>query len=88
MSDTARYVQMIQSLGYAKVEEELLSREDRRLEQLGLGLRADPGLSKADFDAASLDHLANDGLIEYQEDNFRLTLKGMMVADEVAGYLA
>jgi len=88
ISDTAAYVRMIDSLGYAKAEEERLSEEDRRLERLGLGLRADPGLFRAGFDTNALDHLAGGGLIEYQGDRFRLTLKGMMVADEVAGYLA
>ncbi len=86
--DTAGYVAALENGQPIKTEEETLNQEDRRLEQLGLTLRTEQGLPTLDFPEAAIQQLHKMGLVTIENDRFRLTLQGMMVADEVAGFLA
>lgn len=87
VANTENYVRMIESVGHALGEVEKLTDEDRKLERLALGLRTQKGISSDEFDAELLNTLCEESLIEPAENRIRLTLSGMMVADEIAAYL-
>lgn len=85
--DTAEYRRQVAAVGHGRVEEEAISEEDRRLERLALGLRTREGIPVDVADADRVALLEGEGLAERDGDRLRLTLRGMMVADDVAGYL-
>tara|TARA_R110002096_G_scaffold215310_9_gene403112 strand:- start:24436 stop:25434 length:999 start_codon:yes stop_codon:yes gene_type:complete len=87
VANTETYVEMVAKVGHALDEVEILSEEDQRLERVALGLRTQTGLPVPEFDGEFLKHLSDENLIVVAEGRVRLTLSGMMVADEIAGYL-
>jgi oxygen-independent coproporphyrinogen-3 oxidase len=68
---------------------EQLTEEQRRLEDIMLGIRLAEGLPPH---LAPRDHrterLLNDGLVTYQADRLILTLDGRLLADQVISVLA
>lgn len=85
--DTAGYRRQTGALGHGRFEEEVLSEEDRRLERLALGLRTRDGIPVAAAAAERIDLLVGEGLARREGGRVFLTLRGMRVADDVAGYL-
>lgn len=86
-SDTAGYRRQVEAMGHARCHEEALSGEDRCLERLALGLRTRNGIPHQLAAEPKLLELVDEGLAEREGERVRLTLRGMMVADEIAGYL-
>lgn len=84
--DTAAYVDQVTRFKHAKAEIERLNPDQRRLERLALGLRTADGIDLDETPEES--RLIEEGLAQRDGARFRLTLEGMMVADEIAGYLA
>ena len=85
--DTAAYRRQVEGLGHGRCEEELLTVENRRLESLALALRTIEGVPDAILEEERAEKLVAEGLAERTEGRIRLTMSGMMVADEIAGYL-
>ena len=77
----------MEGLGHGRCEEELLTVENRRLESLALALRTIEGVPDAILEEERAEKLVAEGLAERTEGRIRLTMSGMMVADEIAGYL-
>jgi oxygen-independent coproporphyrinogen-3 oxidase len=86
--DTAQWARRIRESGQARTEEEILTEAQRRLERLALQLRTDAGVPLDWVDPDRAAALAGERLAEVRQDRFVLTLAGMMVADEIAGYVA
>jgi len=86
--DTALWARRIRESGQVRVEEEILTEEQQRLERLALQLRTDTGVPVDWVDPDRAQALVAEGLSEFRGDRFMLTLAGMMVADEIAGYVA
>jgi oxygen-independent coproporphyrinogen-3 oxidase len=87
------YMDRIAALGHARVSEETLSPEQARGEFVFLGLRCRAGFDGAAFErrfgidvARAFPHaatLVRDGLLECADGAWRLTERGLMVADSV-----
>ncbi len=88
VADTAAYVRAIEETGRACGEVETLTDADLALERLALGLRTREGLPAANFEPESVDGLVSEGLAKTGGGQIWLTLEGMMVADEIAAFLA
>ncbi|MFT5465420.1 MAG: oxygen-independent coproporphyrinogen-3 oxidase [Verrucomicrobiales bacterium] len=86
VSDTAAYIDQVARFGHAKAEAEKLTEEQRSLERLALGLRTADGIEREP--EANEATLIEEGLALRESGRLRLTLEGMMVADEIAGFLA
>ncbi len=86
--DTAAYIAALKEGRLPNHTQEILTPEDRRTELLGLRLRTDEGLPDQLLrakDGALTDMLIREGLAERTaKGNLRLTLRGMLVADEIA----
>ncbi|MEO8601527.1 MAG: radical SAM family heme chaperone HemW [bacterium] len=88
-----RYMERSRGEGHARATEETLSDEQARGEFVFLGLRCSDGISAAafarrfgiDFPAAfpHADVLVREGLLECAEGNWRLTERGLILADSV-----
>lgn len=85
--DTAAYIDQVNRFGHAKGEIESLTDEQLGLERLALGLRTAAGIDLGDF-AEKSQQLLSEGLAVIENRRLRLTLEGMMVADEISGFLA
>lgn len=91
IADTARYGEMIDTIGHATSESEALSAEDLRLERIALGLRTIEGISLALIDAAGLaraSDLAGYGLLEINNNSLTLTRQGSALVDAIAAEIA
>jgi oxygen-independent coproporphyrinogen-3 oxidase len=92
VADTARYVEMLASLGHATVETEELDAEAKRLERLALMLRTDQGIPLDLLDPAARDRaddLVAGGLAEFPDaDTLRLRGRGRALVDPIAAELA
>jgi oxygen-independent coproporphyrinogen III oxidase len=86
-SDTAGYRRQVDWVGHGSCAQEVLTPENRRMEKLGLGLRTDDGIPSDLMEEVRVDELVAEGLAERVGKRVRLTIQGMMVADEIAGYL-
>ena len=86
--NTAAYIAALKEGRLPDHTQEILTPEDRRTELLGLRLRTDEGLPAhllREKDSALIDMLVHEGLARRAAGgNLRLTLKGMLVADEIA----
>ncbi len=86
LSDTREFVARM-AVGQSVVhEEETLGAEEVRLERLSLQLRTREGIPRAWTGGQALGPLLSEGLVEQRGERVRLTLSGMMLADEIAGY--
>ncbi|MEM9238244.1 MAG: radical SAM family heme chaperone HemW, partial [Verrucomicrobiota bacterium] len=88
VSDTARYVRMIDQLGHATVDSETLSPDQLRLERIALQLRTRDGVPLELLDPSKLPSLIDSGLGEIRDDRFALTRKGSALVDPIAAELA
>lgn len=86
VSDTAAYIDQVARFGHARADSEHLSDEQLQLERLALGLRTADGIERKSEEGES--QLIEEGLAKRDNGRLRLTLEGMMVADEIAGFLA
>jgi oxygen-independent coproporphyrinogen III oxidase len=88
--DTARYVEMIRSLGHAITESEPLDDEAWRLERIALGLRTLDGIALSLLDAEGQTRagwLIEQGLAERDHDRLRLIGHGCALVDPIAAEL-
>jgi len=91
VADTAKYVEMIRSIGRSGIEVEELSAEARRLEQIAMGLRTCDGISRALLDRAGEQRcriLAEHGLLVFEDQRVVLTTKGSALVDAIAAEIA
>ncbi len=91
IADTARYAEMMASIGHATSESEALSTEDLRLERIALGLRTSEGISLALLDDAGkvrAHDLAGFGLLVIEGNSLTLTRRGSALVDSIAGEIA
>jgi len=91
IADTAKYIEMIGSIGNATAESEVLDAEALRIERIALGLRTRRGIELVwltDEGRARAEAIAEDGLGELTEDGrFVLRGNGRALVDPVAGEL-
>lgn len=90
VSDTARYIARIQTVGHALAEAETLNPEARRLERIALGLRTREGIPLALLNPDALTratHLAAEGLLCLTEDRLMLIHHGRALVDPIAAEL-
>ena len=86
-------MERIAAVGHARVSDDVLSAEQARGEFVFLGLRCRAGFAAAEFAcrfgievAGAFPHaetLVRDGLLERVDGTWRLTDRGLMVADSV-----
>ena len=91
VADTAKYVDMIRSIGHSGIEVEELSAEARRIEQIAMGLRTTDGISTGLLDQAGQHRsriLADHGLLVFEDQRVVLTTKGSALVDAIAGEIA
>ncbi len=91
IADTARYVEMINAVGHATSESELLREEDLRLERIALGLRTTDGIAVSLLDEPGLRRarqLADMDLLNIQDGTLTLTKRGSALVDSIAGEIA
>jgi oxygen-independent coproporphyrinogen-3 oxidase len=83
--DTSLYVTKIEASGEAVTFQENLTPQMLEGERLAFGLRTSRGVSSGLLNGRSevVRDLTAEGLIEKSADRFRLTQKGLMVADEI-----
>ncbi|MEM7601856.1 MAG: radical SAM family heme chaperone HemW [Verrucomicrobiota bacterium] len=88
LPDTATYIQSISERKDTKVNEETLSKDDRRLEAIALRLRTEQGcpvdLIGLDDGLNRVEPLTKQGLIELKNGQVRLTRAGKSLADPIA----
>jgi oxygen-independent coproporphyrinogen-3 oxidase len=87
------YLAAVAANGHARAFEETLTEAQARGEFVFLGLRCRDGFAAADFDARfgldvaqafpQLESLARDGLLELDRGRWRLTSRGLLLADSV-----
>lgn len=88
--DTARYVEMVSSLGHSITESEQLDDEAWRLERIALGLRTLDGISLSLLDDEGKTRagwLIEQGLAERDQDRLRLIGNGCALVDPIAAEL-
>lgn len=88
--DTARYVEMVDSLGNALIESETLDDEALRLERIALGLRTKEGIPLSLLDPsgqARAGQLAEESLAEVREGRLVLIHRGRALVDPIAAEL-
>ncbi|MBB5350717.1 oxygen-independent coproporphyrinogen-3 oxidase [Haloferula luteola] len=88
IADTARYVEMVNSLGQAIVESEALTPDQLRLERLALLLRTTEGVPLHLIAPSDPSTLIEHGLAEIHEDRLVLTRAGSALVDPIATQLA
>ena len=91
VADTAKYVDMIRSIGHSGIEVEELSAEARRIEQIAMGLRTADGISTGLLDQAGQHRsriLADHGLLVFEDQRVVLTTKGSALVDAIVGEIA
>lgn len=90
VADTATYMNMIETLGNAQVEAEILSQEDQRVERLAMGLRTREGVRSEWLCAAArprVEVLCGEGLLEWHDARLRTTRTGMALVDAIVAEL-
>lgn len=88
--DTARYVEIISSLGHAITESEQLDDEAWRLERVALGLRTLDGIALSLLDDEGKTRagwLVEQGLAEFADNRLRLIGNGCALVDPIAAEL-
>ncbi|MFM2169925.1 MAG: radical family heme chaperone HemW [Verrucomicrobiota bacterium] len=91
ISDTGRYIDMVQSIGHATAESEILKAEDLRLERIALGLRTREGIAMNLLDETGqrrAHDLASMGLLGILDRQIIVTQNGSALVDGIAGELA
>ncbi|SNS81300.1 radical SAM family heme chaperone HemW [Rhodococcoides kyotonense] len=87
----ARYAEQLASGEFPVAGSELLTSEDRHLEELMLKIRLRSGLPKGVLDDAerrAADQVVADGLMVVEDENFVLTDRGRLLADAVVRSIA
>lgn len=87
IADTARYVEMMTTIGHATSESEALNTEDFRLERIALGLRTTEGISLQLLDPHGLARahdLVGFDLLKIHETTLSLTPRGSALVDAIA----
>lgn len=90
IADTAKYIEMIGTIGHATVESESLDAEALRIERIALGLRTREGIALdllTPDGRARAQAFAADGLGKMVENHFALHGKGRALVDPVAAEL-
>lgn len=90
ISDTNRYIQLLQEGRLPIVESEDLNDRQWLMERVALEIRTDVGLARERIDVSvnhHLDTLLQEGFIELNNEHFRLTTQGKAVADTIAEML-
>lgn len=90
VSDTAAYVERIETIGHATDEIETLDPEARRIELIALGLRTLEGIPLDLLDHAGRERacqLAGEGLATIDGDSLQLTGRGRALVDPIAAEL-
>jgi oxygen-independent coproporphyrinogen-3 oxidase len=90
VADTARYVEMIGSIGHAITESETLDAEARRIERIALGLRTTEGIPLAWLDAPGRQHaeiLVAEQLARIDRQHLILIHRGRALVDPIAAEL-
>ncbi len=90
VSDTARYVSQVNSLGHALGESEPLDEEARRIERIALGLRTRDGISLELLNPDAITrakHLAGEGLARIENGQLFLIHHGRALVDPIAAEL-
>lgn len=88
ISDTDRYLRMVETVGHAIVESEPLTAEQLRLERLALLLRTAEGVPLDLVSPSDPTPLLDDGLAVILEGQLILTEKGAPLVDPIAAQLA
>jgi putative oxygen-independent coproporphyrinogen III oxidase len=78
------YLEAVESERLPVGGEEVLTDEDRRLEEVFLRLRTDSGLPAAEVDPSRVEPYLEEGLLKRLDGRYMLTETGMFVANEVA----
>jgi oxygen-independent coproporphyrinogen III oxidase len=87
VSDTVAYIERVNSGADTWDFSESLDPATRRAEQVAFGLRTNRGVAGADLPAARTAALAREGYLRLEGGTWKLTRKGRLVADELAGEL-
>lgn len=87
IANTSEYIRRVQNRLDRHDFEEDVSEELRQAEKTAFELRTKYGISTAGTDPRVTEVLKSHGLLEVHGDRLRLTLKGKMVADEIAAEL-
>jgi oxygen-independent coproporphyrinogen-3 oxidase len=88
--DTVGYLAMINRVGHAETETEIIGDEEFRLERIALLLRTDFGVPMKHLSSVPLENitrLVDEGLAERAEGNLRLVGKGPLLVDSITEYL-
>lgn len=85
VSETSAYIAAIQLGGSAADFEETLDAPTREAEQIAFSLRTNRGVAKGQLPPEKISNLVANGLMAEHEGRLRLTRRGKMVADEIAG---
>jgi oxygen-independent coproporphyrinogen-3 oxidase len=91
IADTQRYIEMIQSIGHAMAESEILSEEDLLLERIAMGLRTIEGIPLNLLDDAGqkrAQELSEFDLLTIQHQRIVLTQRGSALVDSIAAEIA
>jgi oxygen-independent coproporphyrinogen-3 oxidase len=91
IADTQRYIEMIQSIGHAMAESEILSEEDLRLERIAMGLRTIEGIPLNlldDVGQKRAQELSEFDLLTIQHQRIVLTQRGSALVDSIAAEIA
>lgn len=87
ISDTDRYIQMIEGIGHATSDSESLSSEEFRLERMALLLRTKRGIPLGGLDSQKIDLLIAEGLANRRAGHLVLSQKGSALVDAIVGEL-
>jgi oxygen-independent coproporphyrinogen III oxidase len=82
--DTSRYIEQLQT-GVEPINfREKITGQIRKAEAIAFGLRTSIGVPASAMEGKELDALRNEGYLEEENSQVRLTAKGRMVADSIA----
>ncbi len=87
IADTANYIRMINGIGHAIEDVEVLSDEARRLEKIAMGLRTQEGIARAWLDdkgMARMQVLIEEEFAAIKGEYYILTKKGSALVDAIA----
>lgn len=88
VADTARYVDMVERVGHAMVDQESLTPEQLHLERLALLLRTTEGVPVEWISARDRKRFTEAGFATIREERFILTPSGSALVDPIAAELA
>jgi len=86
-TDTERYQRQVHQVGHGRMEEERLTDGDLRTERIALGLRTAEGIDIGLIPAERAAEWIKAGRARRCNGRIRLTIEGMMVADDIAADL-